>query len=215
MTERIEVWRIRPLRRVGGAASLRAILRPEEIARADRKVDEGRRHTWITSRAVLRLLLAHYTHIPANELRFVAGKNGKPHLDNSQNQQGITFNFSHSVDMALLAVSWNRQVGVDVEHVREMGRSSEIAARRLSSAASAELQKASEGDKSRIFLQNWARYEALLKARAGTIWNPDGDMQQGTPSSFSVRDLDTGSDYVGALAAQGDGWSVEVRDYGE
>ncbi len=223
MTDRIEVWRIRPLRRAGDAASLKSILPAEELARAERQADEGKRRAWITSRAVLRVLLANYTHVPANELRFIAGKNGKPFLDNSQNQQGITFNFSDSADMALLAVSWDREVGVDLEQIRNVERATEIAARRFSTETAAELSRAPESDKSRIFLQNWARHEALLKARAGTIWNPEGASRTLSSESYadrvtgpySVQDLDTGSDYVGAIAGEGEGWSVKVNDYSD
>lgn len=212
MTDTIDVWRIRPLRRVGGVAALRTILPAEEVARAERSGNAARQRSAITARAVMRLLLAHYTHIPANELRFVAGKNGKPYLEKSQNALGVTFNFSDSADMALLAVTYNREVGVDVEHVREIERAMEIAARRFSTESAAELQNANAGDRNRIFLQNWARHEALLKAHAGTIWNPDG-VQDG--AAYAVRDVDTGPDYVGALAAKGEGWSIDVKDYSD
>jgi 4'-phosphopantetheinyl transferase len=223
MTDTIDVWRIRPLRRAGDVATLKAILPPEEIARVERGSDPVRRQAAITSRAVLRLLLAHYTHIPANELRLLAGKNGKPYLDTDQNPHGITFNFSDSADMALIAVTWKREVGVDVEQIREIERAMEIASRHFSPEIAEELRKASDDEKSRVFLQNWARHEALLKAKAGTIWKPNDDKPNlsfpDTTSyvksgvNFTVRDLDTGRDYVGALAAQGDGWSVDVKDY--
>lgn len=212
MTDTIYVWRIRPLRRVGGAAALKTILPAEEVARVERSGNAESQRSAITSRAVMRLLLAHYTHIPANELRFVAGKNGKPYLEKAQNPLGVTFNFSDSADMALLAVTYNREVGVDVEHVRKIERGMEIAARRFSAESAAELQNASAGDRNRIFLQNWARHEALLKARAGTIWSPDG-VQDG--AAYAVRDVDTGLDYVGALAAKGEGWSIDVKDYSD
>lgn len=207
MTDSIEVWRIRPLRRAGDVTSLRTILPADELTRSERQADEAKRRAWITSRAVLRLLLAHYTHIPANELRLLAGENGKPHLDAEQNPRGITFNFSDSGDMALVAVGWKRELGVDVEQVRTVERAAEIAARRFSSETAAEITRSS--DKDRLFLQNWARHEALLKARSGALWNP------GAGGSYTVRDVDTGLDYVGALAAEGDGWSINVKDYSD
>lgn len=224
MTDKIDVWRIRPLRRAGDVATLKAILPAEEIVRVERGSDPVRQQAAITSRAVLRLLLAHYTHIPANELRLLPGKNGKPYLDTDQNPHGITFNFSDSADMAVVAVTWKREVGVDVEQVREIERALEIASRHFSPESTEELRKASDNDRSRMFLQNWARHEALLKAKAGTIWKPNGEKPNltfpdttsyvKTGVNFTVRDLDTGQDYVGALAAQGDGWTVEVKDYG-
>lgn len=207
MTDSIEVWRIRPLRRMGDVASLRSILPPDELARSERQADEVKRRAWVTSRAVLRLLLAHYTHVPANQLRLVPGKNGKPYLDSAQNPNGITFNFSDSGDMALVAVGWKREVGVDVEQVRTVERAAEIAARRFSAETVAELTRTADEDKDRVFLQNWARHEALIKARAGTLWS------QSPVGAYAVRDLDTGFDYVGALAAEGDGWSMKVNDY--
>lgn len=222
MTDTIDVWRIRPLRRAGDVTTLKAILPPEELARVERSGDLARQQAAITSRAVLRLLLAHYTHIPANELRLLPGKNGKPYLDTSQNPHGITFNFSDSADMAVVAVTWKREIGVDVEQIREVERATEIASRHFTPESAEELRKASDSEKSRVFLQNWARHEALLKARAGTIWKPNDEKPNlSFPDStyvrggvnFTVRDLDAGRDYVGALAAQGDGWSIDVKDY--
>src|SRR4051812_15387569 len=105
MTDTIEVWRIQSLKRADDLASLKAILLPEEVVRAERAGDALLRQRAITSRALMRLLLSHYTHVPANELRLVAGKNGKPYLDTSQNPKEITFNFSDSGDMALIAIA--------------------------------------------------------------------------------------------------------------
>lgn len=221
MAESIEVWRIRPLRRAGDVASFKEILPQDEFDRADRQGDTVKRHAWITSRAALRLILSNYTRIPANELRFIAGNNGKPYLDHAQNSNGLSFNFSDSSELALLAVGWNRELGVDVERIREIERATEIAARRFAPDAAAELARAADKDRSRVFLQSWARHEALLKARAGTIWNPGGERtaSSSNPHSytaqFSVCDLDTGDDYVSALAAQGADWSVIIQDYSD
>lgn len=225
MTDTIDVWRIWPLRRSGDVAALKAILSADEVARVERMGNAARQHAAITSRAILRLLLAHHTRIPANQLRFISGKNGKPHLDTSQNSAGFTFNFSDSADMALVAVTRNREVGVDVEKVRQVERAREIASRYFSPESADELARATETERSRVFLQNWVRYEALLKARAGTIWKPGTDQYPLTipepalyvqqSAIFTVRDIDSGGDYVGALAAEGDGWSIQVKDYSD
>lgn len=219
MTDTIDVWRIRPLLRAGDVASLRAILPVDEISRAERFTDEARRRASITSRAAMRMLIAHYTHIPADELRFVSGKNGKPHLDESQNEKGITFNFSDSGEMALLAVAVRRDVGVDLEKLREVPRATEIVARQFDSHAAEEFRRAPDSEKSRLFLQNWARHEALLKAKAATIWRPHGDPvalpDMHAERLYTVRDVDAGESYVGALAAAGNDWSLAVKDYRE
>lgn len=225
MTDKIDVWRISPLRRAGDAAALKALLPSEEVKRIERIGDAARQRAAVTSRAVLRLILAHYTRIPANELLLIAGRNGKPYVDPAQNPEHVTFNFSDSADMAVVAVTRSREVGVDVEQVRIVERAAEIAMRHFPPHTAEQLRSASDTDRSRIFLQNWARHEALLKAKAGTIWKPDGERANRASSdsqsyvqaadAFTVKDLDTGLDYVGALAAQGDGWSIDVKDYSD
>lgn len=225
MIDTIDVWRVRPLRRTSNFSGMRALLPADEIARIERGRDPARQRAAITSRAALRLLLADYTRIPASELRLISGKNGKPYLDSSQNSGGITFNFSDSAEMALVAVTRNREVGVDVEQIREVERAMEIASRYFSHESAEQLAKGSDTERSRVFLQNWVRHEALLKARAGSIWKPgsdvvlltiaDSDSYVNQSSKFTVRDVDSGGEYVGALAAEGDGWSIEVKDYGD
>lgn len=224
MTDTIEVWRIHPLGRAHDVAALRAILPSDTLARIERAGDVVSQRAAITSRAVLRLLLARYTQIPANELRLVPGKNGKPNLDSAQNTSGITFNFSDSRDMALVAVARSRALGVDVEQVREVEYAMKIAQRYFAPEEAAELNNVSDAGRSRAFLEFWARHEAVVKARSGTIWKPGKQADLAMPESslyvqrgpkFTVRDVDCGSDYVGALAAEGDGWSIDVKDYND
>lgn len=222
MSDTVDVWRIRPLQVGGDINVLRATLSIEELARADQLTGDLRRRFSVISRAVVRILLSRYTKIPAEELMLVRGKNGKPNVHPSQNAQNIAFNFSDSGDMALLAVAGGREVGVDIEKIHEVRRAAEIARRRFSPNAETDLAALQPSERSRVFLQNWARYEALIKARAGSLWDTPGEgnltfsvtqsyLHEGP--DFTVRDLDAGHDYVGALAVQGTGWNISVREF--
>jgi 4'-phosphopantetheinyl transferase len=68
----------------------------------------------VRARAVLRQLLSGYTGEPAARLSFQYAEHGKPHLP-AELGRGLTFNLSHSGDLALYAVAVGLEVGVDVE----------------------------------------------------------------------------------------------------
>lgn len=66
-------------------------------------IDDGAVHVW---RAPLDV-------DDASELRLVVDAHGKPRVDG-----GVQFSFSRSADIAVVAVSAGRDVGVDVERIR-------------------------------------------------------------------------------------------------
>jgi len=78
-------------------------------------------HVWrvdlesVTSQWALREILGRYLGLPGEELRFEAGKYGKPRLADPEGK--LAFNLSHSGPLALVAVA-RHEVGVDVERIR-------------------------------------------------------------------------------------------------
>jgi 4'-phosphopantetheinyl transferase len=88
------------------------LLSADERARAGQFMFDRDRRRYIAARARLRIILARYVGQAPAALQFHYGPHGKPALD------GISFNLSHSADLALLAVSRGTVVGVDIERVR-------------------------------------------------------------------------------------------------
>ncbi len=118
------VWRV-DLNRAADAG-LTELLGAGERARAKRIVDARRRALWIRSRGVLRALLASHLDADPRELRFASGAHGKPALCEragveSRPGEGpdLRFNLSHSGALMLLAVTAEREVGIDLERGRE------------------------------------------------------------------------------------------------
>src|SRR3990167_634638 len=91
------------------------ILSSEEKEKAARFVRPEHRERYINSHALLRNVLSRYTKIPAEDLPFHRHAQGKPYLANSSM---VRFNMSHSESLAIFAIAWNQEVGVDVEYVR-------------------------------------------------------------------------------------------------
>jgi phosphopantetheinyl transferase len=97
------------------------LLCADERARAAEILRERNRALWIRSRGVLRALLGRYLERDPRELRFALGPHGKPalsHREGTVAAEDLRFNLSHSGDLALVAVSAGREVGVDIERAR-------------------------------------------------------------------------------------------------
>jgi phosphopantetheinyl transferase len=103
------------------ADGLDGLLCAEERERAARIVTERDRILWARSRGVLRVLLGRYLDRDPRALRFVLGPHGKPELlpEGPAPVAPLRFNLSHSGAIALYAVTVGREVGVDIERVRE------------------------------------------------------------------------------------------------
>ena len=96
------------------------LLSDDEKLRADRFVRRRDRARWIVAHGVLRHVLGRYCGVDPRAIAFVHGAAGKPSLaPTCANGEPTTFNLTHSHDRALLAVSRGREIGVDLEQVRD------------------------------------------------------------------------------------------------
>src|ERR1043166_6480325 len=124
-TGEVHVWRVgldQPDRVLAG---FRATLEPHELERAGRFHFEKHQRHFVVARGGLRYVLGQYLDVKPDELRFSYGAYGKPALVG----EALRFNVSHSHGMALVAVSADRDLGVDVEHVRADFATEDIAER--------------------------------------------------------------------------------------
>ncbi|HEY4262842.1 MAG TPA: 4'-phosphopantetheinyl transferase superfamily protein [Schlesneria sp.] len=152
---------------------LKTMLSPEEVARADRyKVPQPRRH-FIVCRATLRQLLASCLNCAANAVQFDYGPHGKPSLRRSTaSDSPIEFSVSHSADQALIAITLNRQIGVDIEQIDPAVRILKLATRFFSSREAAELTNLPECDQLAGFYRGWTSKESYLKATGSGLSFP-------------------------------------------
>ena len=162
----VHVWRVR-LASPRSAEALWPILSPEEQARARRFFQERHRQRFIVAHGALRQILGGYLEEAPEALRFDTGPAGKPQLrDRERMPRRLEFNLSHSGDLALVAVAWDRPVGVDLEEWERDMNHLELAERFFSPAERDALRTlaASTDDLVRGFFAAWSRKEAYLKA---------------------------------------------------
>ena len=139
-------------------------LSDEELLRAERARFEQQRRRFAVCRATLKAILGGYLERPPCELRFGQGPYGKPHLDCGRSDPSIHFNVSHSDELALVAVSWERELGVDLERVRSIDGIDDIVARHFAPAERLAFSRVFPATRLSTFYRYWTLKEASLKA---------------------------------------------------
>ena len=116
---------------------------------------------WRACRAALRRILGRALGVPTPELTLITGEFGKPALP--EPFIGLHFNLSHCEDLALVVLSMEGPVGVDIEAA---GRAPSLLGCEVTFCHPEEiaLLPDQEGPRAAALLEIWTRKEALLKA---------------------------------------------------
>ena len=137
-------------------------LSAEEQRRAERLYFERDRQRFVGRRVALRMILAEYLDMRPSQVQIVVGANGKPFV--AAGRADIRFSCSHSSGLALVAISFGTDVGVDVERVRAMPELDEMARLSFAEDEWRELQRMTGSARQRQFFRLWTAKEAVLKA---------------------------------------------------
>jgi 4'-phosphopantetheinyl transferase len=200
-------------------------LAEDEQARARKFHFPIDRERFIVARGVLREILGLYLNRAAQSVSFRYGPHGKPALAEESNGNTIRFNMSHSHDVALYTVTRGREVGIDVEFIRESVEVEQIAERFFSQREIATLRALPVSLRKYAFFLCWTRKEAYIKARGQGLSLPldqfDVSLTPGEPAAllrtradpdealrWSLQELSIGSGYVSALAVEGHDWCL-------
>jgi 4'-phosphopantetheinyl transferase len=167
-----------------------ALLSPDEAARAARLILPLLRMRFTAARAGLRRLLGGYLNLPPAELSFIYSPAGKPAL---ARPLGLTFNLSHSGDLALAAFAASGRLGVDLEeHRPELDRAG-LARRFFSPAEADALESLPLSQQVQAFYAVWTRKEAFLKATGAGLACPldtfEVTVDPGREAAFTRLDL--------------------------
>lgn len=140
------------------------MLMPDEIEKSRRFYFERDKVSYIICRGVLRVLVSSYININPEEVEFKYNSFGKPELISSQNELGIKFNLSHSGDFCLIALTNDREIGVDIERISYINNCISIAQNFFSDSENLLLESVSDDEKLDLFYNLWTHKEALVKA---------------------------------------------------
>ena len=196
------------------------ILSVDERDRAYRfAFKKGRTH-FIAARGALRRILGLYLQVDPAGLQFVYASHGKPSLKPGYDTLGLRFNVTHSGGIALFALALSREVGIDVEHIRDDFPCLQIARQFFSDAEYATLCSIQPALRYEAFFNCWTRKEAFVKATGEGLSYPltqfEVSLRPGAPAQllsitgqaaqaarYSLHAILPRAGYVGALAVIG------------
>jgi 4'-phosphopantetheinyl transferase len=216
----IHVWRFRLDWSEDHLARFESFLSDDERRRAERFRVGDLRRRFVAGRLALKAVLGSYLGCLWDKVEFSYGTHGKPRLAEAFATGGLEFNLAHSHELALVALTKGRAVGVDVEAIRPMRDAERIIRRFFSPREQAEFLALPEAERLAAFFRGWTRKEAFLKATGTGLateldafdvtLGPDepvallrvGD-DPSEPARWSLLDLDAGPGFAAALAVLG------------
>jgi len=186
----VHIWRVRLNR--GKSAPPTA----EEMERAARFATPVLRRRYLRAHAALRAILSSVTDAP---LEFALHEKGKPYLVSAPE---VRFNLAHSHEMALVAVTRDVEIGVDIEQIRKLPEYAAIAQRFFPAGHPAPSSV-------RDFFRHWTRFEALLKAHGAGLYGAGAT----PPGEWSITEIDAGPRFAAAIAVEGALPSVILHEH--
>lgn len=153
---------------------------------------------------------------------------GKPRLSRTCTDAGLSFNVSHSHDLAIIGTSYAGEIGVDVEALRQIEDADDVARQFFSQRENQEYSLVLPDDKVAAFFNCWTRKEALVKALGQGLSYPldsfDVSLAPGEPACLRRLGDSFGAEcgwhlqsfvpavgFVGALAIKCAGSAPSVR----
>jgi len=188
----VHVWRADLDQPAWRIQQLAQTLSTDEQERAERYRFEHLQRRFIVGRGVLRAILSHYLRVMPAQIQFRYGPQGKPRL--AEPLTTLHFNLAHSHELALYAVTQDRAIGVDIEHVRPLDRAEQLAERFFSAQEAAALRAVPPDQRLEAFFICWTRKEAYIKARGGGLSIPlnqfDVSLAPGEPARLVASRID-------------------------
>jgi 4'-phosphopantetheinyl transferase len=199
----------------------------DEKMRAERFHFEKDRKRFIARRGILRTILGCYLGVEPSQLQFCYVKNGKPALADSFGKEPILFNMSNSEDLAIYGFTRDQEIGVDVEHIRDIPEMDQIAERFFSVGENAVFRSLPRSKKRQAFFSFWTHKEAFIKAIGEGLFYPlnrfevsfspdepirllsiDGDSAKA--SQWFMLSLKPAAGFTAALAIKGHSWRLQL-----
>ena len=214
------MWRAALDRARAYIGPLERMLSVDEWQRAARFRSSHDRERFVITRGFLREVLGAYVQTDPADVQFDTGPKGKPSVRAGAATEPVQFSLSHSDSIALLAITADRPVGIDIAKVSRDPEHDPIVRQFFSAVECQEYFRLDDVEKPRAFARLWTRKEAYLKALGEGLSKPlDSFTVRITPDAYAESAVSAGErsgtgewmvfgievpcGYEAALAAQG------------
>ena len=214
-TDVVHVWLIGAQVPEPVLARLHAVLDDGERQRAEALLHAQDRRRFVIAHGAVRVIVGARLGVPAERIRWQLGRNGKPEL--AAEWTGVRVSLSHSGDLSMVAITDERDVGVDVQQLLPSLDATGMAAR-FFPPAEARFVAAGTGpaEAADRFGRLWTRKEACIKASGGRLMqgmtlpvygtgrivvvdHPDGAL----PGPYVVTDVPVPQGFAASVALEG------------
>lgn len=225
----VDLWRIDLGKDSASLSSEFDLLSAEEKTRANKFVFPKDRVNFITGRAALRKIIGGYLQVSPDEVEISARHYGKPFV--STESCGLQFNVSHSHEVAVIAISRGREVGVDLEFVDQSFDVRGVAPSVFSTEEVSRINSLAADQQVGAFFTGWTRKEALLKALGDGLSTSDElqaavsqlrhdealfrYMENGTSREWTLISFAIDEQFKAALAIEGELGTIRFLAYSE
>jgi 4'-phosphopantetheinyl transferase len=225
--DEVHIWRAALDQPASVVKSFSRILAPDERDTAERFRFQKDREHFIVARGLLRTILGRYLNLEPARLRFCYNAYGKPTLDETFAAHELRFNLSHSHGLVLYAFARQREIGLDIEYLREDLAAVEIARQFFSPREAALFSALPQHLRVEGFFNCWTRKEAYIKAKGlGLSLSLDSFEVSLVPGEraallsvadvmekverWAMMELAPGQGYVAALVVEGHDWKLKL-----
>lgn len=220
-TEYIDIWLIDLAEEDKDIFNHQRYLTKDELARAGKYLSGKKSREFIITRSALRNIIGYVLKTNPRQIEFAYTSSGMPLLDSAWSHTNITFNVSHSHDLAIIAVSIENIIGIDIEKIREDIDYKKLAKRFFSEYEHQQIMEFEDTLRLNAFFATWTRKEALVKATGTGIAyglnkfdvsvDPDkpaelvdSRWQDECQSNWSLLNIETLPEYKACLAVAGE-----------
>jgi len=149
------------------------LLAEDEVERAAKFRFEKDRQHFVIARGVLRQVLSLYLAEKPDTIQFEYGKNGKPFLP----KKPLQFNLSHADEIALIGLTKEHEIGIDVEVINQKVEVERIAQHFFAKGEIESLMSLPKTQRHEAFFNCWTRKEAFIKAIGDGLSFPLGQFE--------------------------------------
>jgi 4'-phosphopantetheinyl transferase len=215
----VHIWRGSLAQPCVKTKELLPLLSEEEKDRAGRFRFSEDAERYIRAHGMMRDTFFRYRGLGAPPLRFCAGPHGKPCLSPASSGPALRFNLSHSDSLALIAITLDCDIGVDVEPHSRSADWEALASRYFSTQELEYLFNLPVGKRELAFLRLWTQKEAYVKGRGdglsrslhsfSFLTTEDGTLRVedsidlGATANWWFLSLTPDEQHVGTLAMEG------------
>lgn len=169
-----------------------SLLSSEEHIKANSFVFEQLRRRYVLAHAILRILISRYLSISPGSISFSYTFYGKPFC---QNYRNFHFNMSHSGNYVAYIFSFNHEVGIDIEFIKEDFPLESLILQVMSHSERKVFHKLTDSQKIDFFYDTWTLKESFLKAVSVGLSYP-------LPNLTTLLDQNTGPRLQFSLGSQ-------------